>query len=80
MQSSLPFPLALSMEAVLMLLMKVLSSLMSKRIQVWFPASLLPQAVNDDCVITGCLPINAVGMHINMKFSPVRFSSLKCYC
>lgn len=80
MQLSLSFSLALNMEAVLMLLMNMLISLIRKRIQVYFPPSLLPQAENEDCIITGCLPMNAVRMNINMEFSPVNFSSLTCYC
>lgn len=79
-QFSLSFSLSLNMEAVLMLLMNMLSSLIRKRIQVYFPPSLLSQAENEDCIIPGCLPMNAVRMHINMGFSPVHFSSLRCYC
>lgn len=51
-----------------MLLINVLGTLMRKRIQVCFPPSLLPQAVDEDCIITGCLPVNAVGMHMNIGF------------
>lgn len=80
MEPSSSFSLALNLEAVLMLLMNVLSSLMRKRIQVCFLPSLLPQAENEDCIITGCLLMNMVGMHINMGFSLVGFSSLRCYC
>lgn len=80
MQPSLSFSLPLNLEAVLMLPMNVLSSLMRKRIQVCFLPSLLPQAENEDCIIAGCLAMNVVGIHINMGFSPVGLSSLGCYC
>lgn len=78
-QHSLSFSLALNMEAVPLLLMHVLSSL-RKRIQVCFPPFLLPHAEDEDCIIMGCLPMNAVGMHVNMSFSPVHFSNCRCYC